>query len=471
MGRNRGSRWPGSICDRGAVRVPAEACAPQVIAPPGSPAAALSVTRILGPCGRRLLAALAAASPLKGHPIPGRITPAGGGSLPVLAARASDLDTESAFEMLAKARALEAQGRDIVHLEIGEPDFPTPPHVREAGQRALEAGETRYVQAAGLPALREAVAEEIRRVRGVRIDPEHVVVTTGGKPVIFYTALAVVGPRDEVLLPDPGFPIYASAVRFAGGVPVPVPLRPEAGFRMRPEDLAERITPRTRLLILNSPSNPTGAVMPEEDLRRVAALAERHDLWVLSDEIYLRLSYGPPLGPAPSFYALPGMAARTILLDGFSKTHSMTGWRLGYAALPATLVETFVRLVVNSVSCTPPFVQAAGLTALGGDQGHVHAMLLEFAARRQALVAALNAVPGIACAAPDGAFYAWADVRALGRTSGDLADWLLHRAGVAVLPGTCFGSAGEGYLRLSYAASRETLAEAVRRIDAAVAGL
>jgi len=389
--------------------------------------------------------------------------------MPVLAARAHDLDTESAFEVLARARVLEAQGRDIVHLEIGEPDFPTPAHVREAAHRALEAGETRYVQSAGLPALRQAIAEDIRRRRGVETRPERVVVTTGGKPVIFYTVLAVVGPGDEVLLPDPGFPTYASAVRFAGGVPVPVPLRPEAGFRLRPEDVADRITPRTRLLILNSPSNPTGAVMPEGDLRRVAALAAAHDLWVLSDEIYLRLAYGPPLGAAPSFYALPGMPERTVLLDGFSKTHAMTGWRLGYGVLPPALVEAFVRLVVNSVSCVPPFVQAAGLAALGGGQAHVEAMLAEFAARRQTLVAALGAIPGIACAAPDGAFYAWVDVRALGRGSAQLADGLLQKAGVAVLPGTCFGAEGEGYLRLSYAASRETLAEAVRRIGAAVA--
>lgn len=411
---------------------------------------------------------MAQAAPGEGPPPAARMGAAGVAPLPLLAARAHQLDTESAFEMLAKAKALEAQGRDILHLEIGEPDFPTPEHVREAAERALRAGETRYVQAAGLPALRQAIAADIRLRRGVDIPAERIVVTSGGKPVIFYTVLSVVGPGDEVLLPDPGFPTYASAVRFAGGVPVPVPLLPEAGFRLRPEDVAARITPRTRLLILNSPSNPTGAVLPVADLRRIAELAQAADLWVLSDEIYLRLAYGEPAGPAPSFYALPGASERTVLLDGFSKTHRMTGWRLGYAALPPSLVEPFVRLVINSVSCTPAFVQAAGLAALAGGEEPFAAMLSEFAARRQMVAVGLSAIPGISCAPPDGAFYAWADVRALGRDSDFLADALLRRAGVAVLPGTCFGAHGEGYLRLSYAASRATLGEALRRIGAAV---
>lgn len=387
-----------------------------------------------------------------------------------LADRTRDLGTESAFEVLAKAKALEAQGQDIVHLEIGEPDFPTPAHVREAAHRAIDAGETRYVQAAGTPALRRAIALDIRLRRDVSIAPERIVVTSGGKPVLLYTALALLNPGDEVLVPDPGFPIYSSVTEFVGGVPVAVPLRPQSGFRMQPEDVAARITGRTKLLILNSPSNPTGAVMPLEDLRQIAELATAHDLWVLSDEIYMRLAYGPPQGAAPSFYSLPGMADKTILLDGFSKAYAMTGWRLGYAALPQALVETFARLVVNSVSCVPAFVQAGGLAALTGVQSQVGTMLAEFAARRDYLILAVNRIPGLACRAPDGAFYAWVDVRGLGRTGAEVAEALLHKAGVAVLPGNCFGAEGAGYVRLSYAASPEALAEAVRRIERAVAG-
>jgi aspartate aminotransferase len=391
--------------------------------------------------------------------------------MPVLAARTGELGTESAFEVLARAKALEARGRDVLHLEIGEPDFPTPAHVLEAAVAALRAGETRYVQSAGLPALREALAEDIRRRRGVALDPGRVVVTTGAKAVLFYTVLAVVEPGDEVLLPDPGFPIYASAVRFAGGRPVPVPLRPESGFRLTADDLAERIGPRTRLLILNSPGNPTGTVLPRAELERIAELAERHDLWVLSDEIYQRLAYGPPPGPAPSFYAIPGLDRRTVLLDGFSKTYAMTGWRLGYAALPEPLVEPFVRLVVNSTSCVPPFVQAAGLAALDGGEDSVRAMRAEFARRRDFLVQALARIPGIACAPPEGAFYVFADVRALGRPSAEFADLLLEREGVAVLPGTCFGPGGEGFVRISYAAGMEVLQEAVERLARLAADL
>lgn len=380
-----------------------------------------------------------------------------------LAQRVALLDNESAFEVLAAAKALEAQGRDIVHLEIGEPDPETPPHVREAAHRAIEAGETRYVQAAGLPELRAAIAAEVAARRGVDVAPERVVVTSGGKPVLFYAALALLEPGDEVLLPDPGFPIYASAVRFAGGVPVPVPLLAPEGFALRPEAVAARLTARTKLLILNSPSNPTGAVSPAADLRRLAELAAAHDLWVLSDEIYLRLAYGPP---APSFFAVPGAARRTILLDGFSKTHAMTGWRLGFGVVPPELAEPFTRLVVNSVSCVPPFVQAAGLAALRGDQGHVGTMLAELQARRDSLVPALDAIPGFRCATPGGAFYAWVDVRGLGRSSREVADGLLRGAGVAVLPGTCFGAGGEGFIRLSYATASDRLQEGVRRIAA-----
>lgn len=392
----------------------------------------------------------------------------GVGSVPSLAARAGDLGTESAFEVLARAKALEAQGRSILHLEIGEPDFPTPAHVRLAAEQALAAGQTRYVQAQGLPLLRQALSEDIYRGRGVTIPPERIAVTVGAKAVLFYTVLLTVGPGDEVLLPDPGFPIYESAVRFAGGIPVPVPLRPEHGFRMLADDVAQRATARTRLLILNSPGNPTGSVIPAEEVARLGEIAESRDLWVLTDEIYLRLTYG---APAPSFYALPGLDRRTVLLDGFSKTHAMTGWRLGYAALPEALVEPFVRLTVNSVSCVPPFVQAAGMAALLGSQAHVETMVGEFGRRRAYLTAALNDIPGVTCAPPDGAFYAFPDIRSYGRLSVEVADLLLQRAGVAVLPGTCFGSAGEGFLRLSYATNMEVLREAVRRIREAFAAL
>ncbi len=388
-------------------------------------------------------------------------------AVPELAARAGDLGTESAFEVLARAKALEAEGRQVLHLEIGEPDFPTPGHVREAAERALAEGRTRYVQAQGLPEFRQALSEEIALRRGVSIPPERVVVTAGAKAVLFYTVLLTVGPGDEVLLPDPGFPIYESVVRFAGGVPVPVPLRPEHGFRLRSQDVAERVTERTRLLILNSPGNPTGSVIPAAELARIADIAKARDLWVLSDEIYLRLTYGIP---APSFYALPGIERRTVLLDGFSKTHSMTGWRLGYAALPVELVEPFVRLTVNSVSCVPAFVQSAGLAALRGSQDHVDRMLAEFARRRDYLTAALNEIPGVVCTPPDGAFYAFPDIRGSGRPSSEVADLLLHRAGVALLPGTCFGHGGEGFLRLSYATEMKVLVEAVRRMRAVLVG-
>jgi aspartate/methionine/tyrosine aminotransferase len=382
--------------------------------------------------------------------------------MPALAARAGQLGTESAFEVLARAQALEAQGRDVLHLEIGEPDFPTPPHVVAAARRSLEAGETRYVQSAGVPALRSAIAAHVRQRHGVAVGPERVIVTAGAKPVLLFTILATVDPGDEVLLPDPGFPIYESAVRFAGGVPVPVPLRPENAFRMRAEDVAARSGPRARLLICNSPGNPTGSVIGEEDARKLVALAAERDMWLLSDEIYGRLAYGP----APSLFAQPGAEARTVLLDGFSKAHAMTGWRLGYGVVPPALVETFVRLMVNSVSCVPPSVQAAGLAALTGPQDHVDAMRAEFRRRRDFLTDALNAVPGLRCGVPDGAFYVFPDVRALGRPSAEVADRLLQEAGVAVLPGTCFGPGGEGHLRLSYAASPATLAAAVSQIGA-----
>jgi aspartate/methionine/tyrosine aminotransferase len=381
--------------------------------------------------------------------------------MPELAARARELGTESAFEVLARARALEATGRSILHLEIGEPDFPTPPHVVAAAAEALRAGATRYVQAAGLPELRAAIARDVTRRTGRDVPPERVVVTAGAKAVLLFTILCTVEPGDEVLLPDPGFPIYESAVRLAGGVPIRVPLSAANGFRLRAEDVAARLGPRTALVLCNSPGNPTGSAVPGSELRALVDLARARDLWLCSDEIYGQLTFGP----APSLFAQPGAPERTVLLDGFSKAHAMTGWRLGYAVLPEALVEPFVRLNVNSVSCVPPFVQAAGIAALEGDQGHVAAMCAEYRARRDAVVSALRPVPGIRCAVPDGAFYVFPDVSALGRPSAEVAEALLQEAGVAVLPGTCFGPGGEGHLRLSCAAAPAVLAEAVERIE------
>ena len=390
--------------------------------------------------------------------------------MPKVAARAREIGTESAFDVLARARALEAQGRDVLHLEIGEPDARARPAVLAAAIQALEQGDAGYVQAAGLPELRRAIAADVARLRGVPVDPDQVVVTPGGKPVLFYTVLSVLEPGDEVLVPDPGFPIYTTAVRFAGGVPVALPLRPEHGSCLRAADVAERMGPRTRLLILNSPCNPTGAVTAVGELAAIAQLAQERDLWVLSDEIYLQLAHGIPGGVAPSFYAQPGAAQRTVLLDGFSKAHAMTGWRLGYGVFPPALVEPAVRLVVNSVSCTPPFVQRGGLAALSGGQAHVGALRADLAVRVRRLAAGLDALPGLACPVPPGAFYAWVDARGTGISAGELADRLLQEAGVAVLPGTCFGPGGDGYLRLCAGVPARVLDEAVVRIGAFLDG-
>jgi len=381
------------------------------------------------------------------------------------ATRVRALSGEGAFDVLVASRRLENDGRHVVHLEIGEPDRVTPPHVVEAGVRALHDGHTRYVDPAGLPALRDAIATSLawRGVRGSAA--ENVVVVPGAKPMIFYALLAVLEPGDEVLVPDPGFPIYPSVVRFAGAVPVSYPGLDVAR-------LAALITPRTRTLVLNLPANPTGVVATPDALRAVAALAQRHDLTVVSDEVYGRIRYDRR---ADSIAAVPGMLERTIIVDSFSKTYAMTGWRLGFGVVPATLVERVTKLVVNGTSCTPPFVQLAGLAALTGSQECVAAAVGHYERRRDWLVDALNGLPGIRCSPPGGAFYAFPDVRKVEERTGlsteRLAARLLEVHGVAVLPGTAFGPGGAGHLRLSFATSDDDLEVALGRMRECVTDL
>ncbi len=385
-----------------------------------------------------------------------------------VAARMKDLGTETAFEVLAKAKALERQGRPVIHLEIGEPDFDTPPHIVEAAIKALRDGQTHYTPSPGIPELRQAIAEHLTATRGVPVTPDQVVVTPGAKPIMFYTILACVDPGDEVLVPDPGFPIYASVVRFVGGVPVSVPLREEHDFRMQVADVAQRITSRTRLLIFNTPHNPCGSALTQAEIEGLAELARRHDLLVLADEIYCEMLYE---GTHTSILSLPGMAERTVLLDGFSKTYAMTGWRLGYGAMPVGLVEHVSRLMTNSNSCTAAFTQWAGIAALKGPQDPSRKMIAEFRRRRDFLVPALDAISGIVCPMPRGAFYVFPNVSTLPVSAHEFADLLLQRYSVAVLAGTCFGDCGGGYLRISYANSLDNLRKAVDLIRTAAAGL
>jgi aspartate aminotransferase len=379
-----------------------------------------------------------------------------------LAQRMSRLGTESAFEVLSQALALEAQGRDVVHLEIGEPDFASPAHVVAAAEQALADGHTHYVPSPGIMPLRETVAAHLCRMGRLQARPQQVVVTPGAKPVMFFSMLALCEPGDEVIYPDPGFPMYASIAAFTGATPVPLPLREENDFRVDVDELAGLVTERTRLLVLNSPHNPCGSVLTEQDVAGIARIAIEHDLVVLTDEVYSSLSYD---GPCPSVLDVDGMAERTILLDGWSKTFAMTGWRLGYGVFPPELVEPVTRLVVNSVSCVPAFCQYAAIAALEGSWDGVRLMREEFRARRQVVVDGLNAIEGITCRPPGGAFYAFPNVSALGQPSARLADALLQHAGVACLPGTAFGEAGEGFLRLSYATSVDNLRAALTRIE------
>jgi aspartate/methionine/tyrosine aminotransferase len=382
-----------------------------------------------------------------------------------LAERMSRIGTETAFEAAARARALEATGRSVIHLEIGEPDFDTPTNIREAAKRALDRGATHYTPTVGIPELRAAIATDATARKGFAVTPGHVVVVPGGKPVMFFAILALINEGDEVIYPDPGFPIYESMANYVGGRAVPCPIRQENGFRLDPDELASLVTPRTKLVILNSPANPTGGVSTRDDLERIACVAVDHDLTVLADEIYGRTLYE---GEHVSIASLPGMVERTIVLDGFSKTYAMTGWRLGYAIVPDALVTPFSRLIVNSVSCTNAATQWAGVEALTGPQDAVDAMVAEFKVRRDLIVDGLNAIPGVTCLRPAGAFYVFPDITATGLTGAELADRLLNEGGVSALAGTAFGRVGLHHLRFSYATSRENIAEAMRRMRTVV---
>jgi aspartate aminotransferase len=378
-----------------------------------------------------------------------------------LAERMNRIGVETAFEVLVKARALEAKGRDIIHLEIGEPDFDTPRHIVEAGKQALDQGWTHYGPTQGLPELREAIASYICRTRGIQTGAENVCVVPGGKPIMFFVLMALLEEGDEAIYPNPGFPIYESMINFLGAKAVPIPLVEERGFSFDLNVLKDSLTPKTKILILNSPHNPTGGVIPADDIRAIADMVRDRDLLVLSDEIYTRIYFeDEPL----SITTLEGMQEKTCILDGFSKTYAMTGWRMGYGVMPKWLVDPVNKLMVNSNSCTASFTQRAGIAALNGPQDDVTKMVQEFRRRRDAFCAGLNSLPGFRCAIPGGAFYAFPNITGTGRKSKELAEGLLQEAGVACLSGTAFGAYGDGYLRFSIANSYEKLMDAVERI-------
>jgi len=375
------------------------------------------------------------------------------------------LGTETAFEVLARARALEAQGREIIHLEIGEPDFDTPSNIVEAAGTALYEGYTHYCPSAGIPELREAIAELTSETRGVAVAPEQVVVTPGAKPIMFFCILALVEEGDEVLYPNPGFPIYESMINFVGAKPVPLVLEEERDFRFDVSQLREKVSSRTKMIVMNTPQNPTGGVLTREDLEAIAEVAQEHDLMVLSDEVYERIIYE---GEHVSFLSLPGVQERTILLNGFSKTYAMTGWRLGYGVMPEELAVHIARLMTNSNSCTATFTQWAGIEALRGPQDASYEMVQEFKRRRDVIVRGLNAIEGIRCATPKGAFYVFPNIEGTGMNERDFADYLMEEAGVAALAGTSFGEHGRGYVRMSYANSVENIKKALANIEEAL---
>ena len=382
-----------------------------------------------------------------------------------LADRMQRLGTETAFEVLAKAKALEAQGKHIIHLEIGEPDFDTSAHIIETAIAALKNGRTHYSPAAGIPELRQAIVEDVQKRRGVETRVENVVVTPGAKPIMYFVIHALAQEGDEVIYPNPGFPIYESVIEFVGAKAVPLPIKEEKDFSFDVDDLHRLVTDRTKMIILNTPANPTGGILSKDDVKAVAEIARERDILVLSDEMYKNIIYE---GEHVSILAEPGMPERTILLDGFSKTYAMTGWRLGFGVMPAELARHVERLMINSNSCTATFIQDAGVQALRGPQDDTFKMVEEFRRRREVIVAGLNALPGVSCITPKGAFYVFPNVRNVPMSSRELADYILNEAGVAVLSGTAFGDYGDGYLRLSYANSVENIEEGLSRIRKAL---
>lgn len=386
-----------------------------------------------------------------------------------VAARMNDLGTESAFEVLARARALEAQGKEIIHLEIGEPDFETPRHIVEAGMQAISDGFTHYAPTAGLPELREAIARNSREVRGTDTDPANIVVTPGAKPIMFYVLLALAEPGVEVIYPNPGFPIYESMIKFAGATPVPMQLMEETSYHPDIDALPGLITDKTRLMIINSPENPCGSALTREELEKIAGIVMQHPgLYVMADEIYKDILY---TGDHYSISSIPGMQERTIILDGFSKSYAMTGWRMGYGILPEELVSHIVKLAVNSVSCAAPFTQKAAVAALEGPRDEVEAMVAEFGIRRRLITDGLQSIPGVNCPEPEGAFYAFPSIKETGLTSIEFETKAMNEAGVALLSGSAFGEYGEGYVRLSYANSQENIKKAISQLDKMVRSL
>ncbi|MFU8773168.1 MAG: pyridoxal phosphate-dependent aminotransferase [Anaerolineales bacterium] len=381
------------------------------------------------------------------------------------AQRVRGLTAEGAYYMLARAQEMEKAGREIIHLEIGEPDFATPEQISQAGMQAIAAGKTRYNPPSGIRELRDVIAGEAGRLRGTNFKPEQILVGPGAKPALFFPTLALVDPGDEVIYPDPGFPTYQAMIEVAGGIPIAAPLKEEMGFSFDLETFDRLVNERTRLIILNSPGNPTGGVMPLEVLEHIAEIAIAHDIWVISDEVYSQLIYETP---APSIAVLPGMSDRTVICDGFSKTYAMTGWRLGFGIMPEELAERVTLLLTHSIGCTASFTQYAGIEAITGPQEHVTEMVGEYRQRRDLIVDLLNHIPGVVCRLPQGAFYAFPNVTAFRQTSSWLADYLLERAGVALLPGTAFGPNGEGYLRICFANSMENLTRAGERISTAL---
>ncbi|MEO8210658.1 MAG: pyridoxal phosphate-dependent aminotransferase [bacterium] len=384
----------------------------------------------------------------------------------IYAERMANLGTETAFEVLAKAKKLEAEGQSIIHLEIGEPDFPTPENICEAAIRSIKAGDTHYTPSAGIPELRNTIAKYISKTRGIEVHPDEIVMTPGAKPIMFFSILALVNEGDEVIYPNPGFPIYESMIKFVGGTPVPLKLKEEMDFAFDVNDLKKLITPKTKMLIINTPQNPTGGILTEDEIRQIGEIIkERPDIWILSDEIYSRLIFK---GEHFSITQIPGFKDRTIILDGFSKTYAMTGWRAGYGVMNIDLAKKIAQLMTNSNSCTNSVVQKACIEAYEGPQDSVEKMKEEFLIRRDIIVEGLNSIKGFSCIVPLGAFYAFPNITKTGYNSKELNDHLLYKGGVAALAGTSFGEYGEGYLRFSYANSRENIREAIKRIKEVV---